>query len=188
MNIQNLWITLILSAFYLEISENVFGAAPYSISPQIRLVINLIINRPLFLLLKANQWTYIPNTVLFKIYSQFAILPIIILPILEANLNSTSRPFKITSKIFQKPIDICFKIWYHLLTPKVRAKAMPRTKKLNLILNYADSGYYVNDLGPLKSPRFELYFVPDKKVIMKSDNPLDFEKKVWKDYESHRKD
>ena len=64
---------------------------------------------------------------------------------------------------------------------------MPRTKKLNLILNYADSGYYVNDLGPLKSPRFELYFVPDKKVVMKSDNPLDFEKKVWKDYESHRK-
>lgn len=65
---------------------------------------------------------------------------------------------------------------------------MPRTKKLNLILNYADSGYYVNDLGLLKSPRFELYFAPDKKVIMKSDNPLDFEKKVWKDYESHRKD
>lgn len=64
---------------------------------------------------------------------------------------------------------------------------MARTKQLNLILNYADSGYYVNDLGALKSPRFELYYAPDKKVIMKSNNPLDFEEKVWKDYETKRK-
>lgn len=37
---------------------------------------------------------------------------------------------------------------------------MAKAKVLNLILDYAGSGYHVNDLGPLKSPRFELYFAP----------------------------
>lgn len=63
---------------------------------------------------------------------------------------------------------------------------MPRVKKLNLVLQYGDTDYYVNDLGVEKSPRFELYNTADKKVIAKSDNPVDFDnwikKNIWKGY------
>lgn len=60
---------------------------------------------------------------------------------------------------------------------------MARTKKLNIVVTYGDTGYIINDLGQNKSPRFELYHIPDKKSIKKSDNPLDcdeYMKKIWK--------
>lgn len=59
---------------------------------------------------------------------------------------------------------------------------MPRTKKLNIVVTYGDTGYINNDLGPGKSPRFELYHIPSKTIVKKSDNPYDFDKylsKVW---------
>lgn len=59
---------------------------------------------------------------------------------------------------------------------------MPRTKFLHMIVSYGDSGYVVNDLGEGKSPRFELYHIPTKKSIKKSNNPIDFDEyidKVW---------
>ena len=59
---------------------------------------------------------------------------------------------------------------------------MPRTKNLNIVVSYGDSGYVVNDLGKEKSPRFELYHLPTKKSIKKSNNPYDFDEymaKVW---------
>ena len=63
---------------------------------------------------------------------------------------------------------------------------MPRAKKLDLVVQYGDIGYYVNDLGKGKSPRFELYDEKNKKVITKSNNPVDFDewlkKNIWKGY------
>lgn len=59
---------------------------------------------------------------------------------------------------------------------------MARTKNLNIVLTYGDTGYVINDFGPDKSPRFELYHIYDKKSIKKSNNPYDFYEymvKVW---------
>lgn len=59
---------------------------------------------------------------------------------------------------------------------------MARTKNLNIVVTYGDTGYVINDFGPDKSPRFELYHIYDKKSIKKSNNPYDFDKymaKVW---------
>lgn len=59
---------------------------------------------------------------------------------------------------------------------------MPRVKNLNIVTTYGKTGYIINDLGPDKSPRFELYHIPDKKSIKKSNNPIDFDEymaKVW---------
>lgn len=56
---------------------------------------------------------------------------------------------------------------------------MPRTKNLNIVVSYGETGYVINDLGPDKSPRFELYYTPDKKTIKKSNNPLDFDDILW---------
>ena len=59
---------------------------------------------------------------------------------------------------------------------------MARTKNLNIVVTYGDTGYVINDFGPDKSPRFELYHIYDKKSIKKSNNPYDFDEymmKVW---------
>ena len=59
---------------------------------------------------------------------------------------------------------------------------MPRIKNLNIVVTYGETGYIINDLGLNKSPRFELYHIPDKKSIKKSDNPWDFDDymtKIW---------
>lgn len=60
---------------------------------------------------------------------------------------------------------------------------MPRTKSLNIVVTYGATGYIVNDFGPDKSPRFELYHIPTKKSIKKSNNPYDFDEymnKIWR--------
>lgn len=63
---------------------------------------------------------------------------------------------------------------------------MARKKTLNFIVAYGDTGYYINDLGVDKSPRFELYNENDDKVILKTDNPIDcnnwVKKNIWKDF------
>ena len=59
---------------------------------------------------------------------------------------------------------------------------MARTKNLNIVVAYGNTGYVINDFGQDKSPRFELYHIPDKKSIKKSDNPRDLDEymtKVW---------
>ena len=59
---------------------------------------------------------------------------------------------------------------------------MPRVKNLNIVVTYGETGYIINDLGTNKSPRFELYYIPTKKSIKKSNNPLDFDEymnKIW---------
>lgn len=64
---------------------------------------------------------------------------------------------------------------------------MSRSKKLNIVVIYGKSGYVVNDFGVNKSPRFELYHIPTKKSIKKSNNPYDFDKiilKIWGETES----
>lgn len=63
-----------------------------------------------------------------------------------------------------------------------RSEAMSRSKKLNIVIIYGKSGYVVNDFGVNKSPRFELYHIPTKKSIKKSNNPYDFDEyilKIW---------
>lgn len=60
---------------------------------------------------------------------------------------------------------------------------MARTKNLNIVVTYGNTGYVINDFGPDKSPRFELYHIYDKKSIKKSNNPYDFDEymvKIWK--------
>ena len=59
---------------------------------------------------------------------------------------------------------------------------MARTKILDIVVSYGDTGYVVNDFGLDKSPRFELYHIPNKKSIKKSNNPYDFDEymtKIW---------
>ena len=59
---------------------------------------------------------------------------------------------------------------------------MARTKNLNIIVTYGDTGYIINDFGPTKSTRFELYYIPTKKSIKKSNNPYDFDEymlEIW---------
>lgn len=59
---------------------------------------------------------------------------------------------------------------------------MPRSKTLNIVCTYGKTPYVVNDLGPNKSPRFELYDTEAHSVKSKSNNPLDFEEiiiKIW---------
>lgn len=51
---------------------------------------------------------------------------------------------------------------------------MSKNKKMNIVNTLGETGYVINDLGKEKNPRFELYYLPDKKVVKKSNNPLDF--------------
>ena len=60
---------------------------------------------------------------------------------------------------------------------------MPRVKNLNIAVTYGETGYIINDLVQDKSPRFELYHIPTKKSIKKSNNPIDFDEymsKIWR--------
>ncbi len=60
------------------------------------------------------------------------------------------------------------------------SEKMPRTKNLNIVVTYEGTGYVVNDFGIGKSPRFELYHIPTKKSIKKSNDPYDFDDYMWK--------
>lgn len=72
-------------------------------------------------------------------------------------------------------------MWYNVFMKG--SESMARTKNLNIVVTYGDTGYVINDFGLDKSPRFELYHIYDKKSIKKSDNPWDFDDymlKIWK--------
>lgn len=64
---------------------------------------------------------------------------------------------------------------------------MSQTKNLNIVVAYGNTGYVVNDFSPDKSPRLELYHIPDKKSIKKSNNPYDFDKYMVKIWQKERK-
>ena len=52
---------------------------------------------------------------------------------------------------------------------------MPRVKQLHAVVRFIGTDYIINDLGPSKSPRFELYNEKTKTVVQKSNNPLTFD-------------
>lgn len=54
---------------------------------------------------------------------------------------------------------------------------MPRTKKINAVVQYGDTGWIINDCG---NGQFELYNTSTKQILAKSNNPLDFDKHIDK--------
>ena len=69
------------------------------------------------------------------------------------------------------------------MSPK-GSETMARTKKLNVVVQFGDTGYVINDLGLGKAQRYELYNIKEKKSIKKSNHPLEFDKymeKIWKE-------
>ena len=54
---------------------------------------------------------------------------------------------------------------------------MPRTKKINAIVQYGDTGWIINDCG---NEQFELYNISTNQILAKSNNPLDFDKHIDK--------
>lgn len=76
-------------------------------------------------------------------------------------------------------------MWYNVFMKG--SESMARTKNLNIVVTYGDTGYVINDMGTDKSPRFELYHIHDKKSIKKSDNPIDFDDCILKIWQKERK-
>ena len=54
---------------------------------------------------------------------------------------------------------------------------MPRTKKINAVVQYGDASWIINDCG---NGQFELYNISTKQILAKSNNPLDFDKHINK--------
>ena len=54
---------------------------------------------------------------------------------------------------------------------------MPRTKKINAVVQYGDTGWIINDCD---NGQFELYNISTKQILAKSNNPLDFDKHIDK--------
>lgn len=54
---------------------------------------------------------------------------------------------------------------------------MPKTKKINAIVEYGDTGWVVNDCY---NGQFELYNTSTKQILAKGNNPLDFDKHIDK--------
>ena len=54
---------------------------------------------------------------------------------------------------------------------------MTRTKKINAIVQYGDTGLIINDCD---NGQFELYNTSTNQILAKSNNPLDFDKHIDK--------
>ena len=54
---------------------------------------------------------------------------------------------------------------------------MPRTKKINAVVQYGNTDWIINDCG---NGQFELYNIITKQILAKSNNPLDFDKQIDK--------
>ena len=54
---------------------------------------------------------------------------------------------------------------------------MPRTKKINAVVQYGDTSWIINDCD---NGQFELYNTSTKQILAKSNNPLDFDKHIDK--------
>ena len=57
---------------------------------------------------------------------------------------------------------------------------MGRAKQLNVVVQFGNTPYVINDLGFDKSPRFELYNKNTKQIEAKSNDPRTFDDIVWK--------
>ncbi len=56
---------------------------------------------------------------------------------------------------------------------------MARTKKINIVVDYVNTPYVINDLGEAKTPRFELYNTKTRSVTSRSNDPRDFDEIVY---------
>ena len=54
---------------------------------------------------------------------------------------------------------------------------MPRTKKINAVVQYGNTDWIINDCG---NGQFEIYNTNTKQILAKSNNPLDFDKYIDK--------
>ena len=54
---------------------------------------------------------------------------------------------------------------------------MPRTKKINTVVQYGNTSWIINACG---NGQFELYNTSTKQILAKSNNPLDFDKHIDK--------
>ena len=54
---------------------------------------------------------------------------------------------------------------------------MPRTKKINTVVQYGETSWIINDCF---NGQFELYNINTKQILAKSNNPLDFDKHIDK--------
>lgn len=54
---------------------------------------------------------------------------------------------------------------------------MPKTKKINAIVQYGDTDWVVNDCG---NGQFELYNTSTKHILVKGNNSLNFDKHIDK--------
>lgn len=54
---------------------------------------------------------------------------------------------------------------------------MSRTKKINAVVQYGDTGWIINDCD---NGQFELYNISTKQILAKSNNSLDFDKYIDK--------
>lgn len=55
---------------------------------------------------------------------------------------------------------------------------MARTKGLNIVVQYGDTGWVVNDRGQSVSPRFELYNTKTRETLDKGNDPMKFDKHI----------
>lgn len=56
---------------------------------------------------------------------------------------------------------------------------MARTKKINIVVDYVNTPYVINDLDEAKTPRFELYNTETRSVTSRSNDPRDFDEIVY---------
>ena len=54
---------------------------------------------------------------------------------------------------------------------------MPRTKKINTVVQYGDTGWIINDCG---NGQYNRYHTSTKQILAKSNNPLNFDKYIDK--------
>lgn len=55
---------------------------------------------------------------------------------------------------------------------------MARTKELNIVVRYGDTGWMINDKGQSVSPRFELYNTKTRETLDKGNDPMKFDKHI----------
>lgn len=55
---------------------------------------------------------------------------------------------------------------------------MARTKELNIVVQYGNTGWAVNDKGQSVSPRFELYNTKTRETLDKGNDPMKFDRHI----------
>ena len=63
---------------------------------------------------------------------------------------------------------------------------MARTKELNIVVQYGDTGWVVNDRGQSGSPRFELYNTKTRETLEKVNDPMKFDRHIKKMFQSQK--